>query len=1195
MPPDPPTVSRESEEDGRVAVALAEYQTAVDAGTPPPKAEFLARFPDLAGRLADCLIAMEAVRVAVTPPPRATTSPLAPGGILGQFRIVREVGRGGMGVVFAAVEEPLGRQVALKVLPVAGTTDGRAVQRFRHEAQAAATLQHPHIVPLFSVGNVGELHYFAMQFIDGESLAARLRGRRQPTTTPAVAGEGSTRTLATPPADAAKDTDAAAQSPTVRTAAESAGEFRAAARLIGQAADALQHAHECGIVHRDVKPANLLVDRTGHLWVADFGLAKLPDSDLTGTKDLMGTVRYMSPEQASGRAVTLDGRTDVYSLGVTFYECLIGRPPFESDDRHTLLRMVSEGEPTPPRKRNRAVPRDLETVCLKAMAKDPAERYQTAAAFRDDLQRYLDDRPVEAKPPTLTQRGRKWVKRNRVLLAASLLTLVLAMAVGLVGLGVAANIIDQKRQVADDALGRERAALRAAESSLAEELRARANERRVVSLQSVQLAQREWEVGNVGTAEKLLDGVPPELRQWEWHHLRRLAHSELGTLSLAQIGGVSANSVQFTSDGHLFAASETTQTWWRPLGVSEVERVTRGTRLVNRLFTLSPDGRTVLAAPNIILFGRDKAGGKGIGKEAVVTVLDAKTGERVAEMPGHTDGTYAAVFATGGRRVLTAGADGAIREWDAATGAAVRDVKAHAGVVRGLATAGEVVATYGDDDTLAIRARDGLTLRHTIRLPKKMRLYRNPRGRAPFDLSADGSLVALGHPDGTVQVWETATAREKLVVRAHAGEVQAVRFSPDGLRLATTAYEDKLVRVWDAVSGAPEGACRGHEEPPFTLAFSPDGGRIASMSAEKEGGVRVWDLTRPPGVRHVLGQAVRNTGPGGVRSYTSQLAYSPDGLALVVEVFDRISVWDPHSGDALPHPPAGVNLSPVAVSKVEFSLDSQSIFVMRPIGGVEWHRPTQAVTRGVPVGAPVLRYPSGLPAMTTNPQKPPSQPLMIRFPDQVSFSADRSRLVAIDMVTARSIHLYDVREGGRARSLHKSAETLQLVALSPDGRCVAAGTGLSRRSVLRLVSVDTGTVIHEHVFPDGMQGEMRGAIAAVAFHPSSEKVAVGLSDGRLILLDARTGAELASTQLTEKRAINTLAFSPNGERLACAVGGPLEGSSFVRLIDTHQWREVISLPVEGGADGVAFSPDGSTLAVVDHPGRVWVYGSAEKK
>ena len=370
------------------------------------------------------------------PPPGG--DPRLGSGVLGDYRIVREVGRGGMGIVFEAVQVSLDRRVALKILPLAAALDPRHLQRFQLEAQAAAHLHHPHIVPIFAVGCDQGVHYYAMQFIDGRSLADLVAEFRRGSAKPPAADFEllPSRVQPTGPGAASADPTAEADPPIGLSSPEASGSrgveaARAAARLGVQAAEGLEHAHALGVLHRDIKPANLLVQADGHLWVADFGLARFgADTDLTRTGDILGTLRYMSPEQAMARRVVVDHRTDIYSLGATLYELLTARPAFDGHDRQELLRKIAQEEPTPPRQLDPTIPRDLETIVLKAMAKEPEGRYSTALELADDLHRFLADEPIRARRPGPAERLAKWSRRHRAALASAAVVLVLAMTVG---------------------------------------------------------------------------------------------------------------------------------------------------------------------------------------------------------------------------------------------------------------------------------------------------------------------------------------------------------------------------------------------------------------------------------------------------------------------------------------------------------------------------------------------------------------------------------------------------------------------------------------------------------------------------------------------------------------------------------------------------------------------------------------------
>jgi tetratricopeptide (TPR) repeat protein len=434
-PPD----SASAFDDPRVVRAVQEYLVQAEAGGKPSRAEFVARYPDIAEPLDRCLAGLEFVQAAA-PHLSQPLDGIAPTdgvsavmGTLGDFRILREVGRGGMGIVYEAEQVSLGRRVALKVLPFAATMDPRHLQRFHNEARAAASLHHEHIVPVHAVGCERGVHYYAMQFIDGLTLAQFLAHQRP---SPPDRPEQPTTNYTPPAPDAAAAETEVAAADTTAPLPRDLPEFRRIAEWGIQAALALEHAHQLGIVHRDIKPGNLLLDGAGKLWVTDFGLARIgPDSGVTLSGDLVGTLRYMSPEQALAKRVVIDHRTDIYSLGVTLYELVTGQPAVGGQTREEILKRIVFEEPKPPRQLNRALPADLETILLKAVAQEPERRYATAQELADDLRRWQGDRPILARRASGWERVRKWGRRHRPLVAAATVVVVLASVMLAAGLG----------------------------------------------------------------------------------------------------------------------------------------------------------------------------------------------------------------------------------------------------------------------------------------------------------------------------------------------------------------------------------------------------------------------------------------------------------------------------------------------------------------------------------------------------------------------------------------------------------------------------------------------------------------------------------------------------------------------------------------------------------------------------------------
>jgi tetratricopeptide (TPR) repeat protein len=506
-------------DDPRVIVALEEYLAEIEAGRVPERQAFLERHAAVADALATCLDGMDVLHSLEPGPPDALGTP-SPAGQLGDFRLLREVGRGGMGVVYEAEQVSLNRRVAVKVLPFAIALDPRQLQRFKNESQAAAQLHHTNIVPVFFVGCERGVHFYAMQYIEGQTLAAAIQETRR--LVGSASGQPPDETTPYQKADTPQppvpkqfaDSGLAAKLSSERSIRNRAY-CRIMANLCVQAAHALEHAHQMGVIHRDIKPGNLMVDVRGNLWITDFGLAHCrSQAGLTMTGDLVGTLRYMSPEQALAKRVVVDHRTDIYSLGVTLYELLTLEPAFNGTDRNELLRQIAFEEPRPPRRLNKAIPAELETIVLKAIEKNPAERYGTAQELADDLERFLKDEPIRAKRPSLVQKTRKWARRHRAAVWSATAAVMVSLA-GLAG-GIGWGMRDREARDKEETTRRQEIIRQAQDSVTAVRTQLAANN---LVLASLKLAEAKALRGNdpaaLGDLAKEIEALDVELNRFD--------------------------------------------------------------------------------------------------------------------------------------------------------------------------------------------------------------------------------------------------------------------------------------------------------------------------------------------------------------------------------------------------------------------------------------------------------------------------------------------------------------------------------------------------------------------------------------------------------------------------------------------------------------------------------------------------------
>jgi WD40 repeat protein len=726
-------------------------------------------------------------------PAAALPPALVPG-----YEVLGEVGRGGMGVVYMARQVKLDRVVALKMILAGGHSTAEARSRFETEAHAVARLQHPGIVQIHEFGEVDGLPFFSLEYMEGGSLQQALAGKPLPP--------------------------------------------RQAALLAEHLARAVQFAHERGIVHRDLKPANVLLtgepgpvragsatsggaDGTGLAnlvpKITDFGLAKLLDSDSRQTHSgaVLGTPCYMAPEQAEGQSGQVGPWTDIYALGAVLYEMLTGRPPFLGVSVLDTLGQVSAREPLPPRRLQPRVPRDLETVCLKCLEKLPGRRYASAKELAEDLERFLSDRPVRARPTSPVEKTLRWAHRQP--LTAALVGLVL-----LLGLGCLAGILAAWRGAV---VAREHAQDQAEARRLAYQAEADARQQaeRLLYFSGIALADRELRGGKPAWARRQLELCPAPLRLWEHHYLDRLVRGKGPAVWKAHERAISC--LAFAPKAPLLASASgdgTVRLWQVPAG-----------RQVREL-TAHPDGvNWVCFSPD----GRQLASG---GDDQTVTLWHTDSGKPWKRLKGHPQSISAIVYHPEGRLLACATfesyAAGEVWLWDVERGVVRQRYRGHTGEVGGLAYSsdGRLLASTSYDCT--VRLLDGLTLQEVL----VFRGHAFPVSSVAF--SPDGRLAAsaagrseASRPDQEeVLIWQTRTGKVVHRLQGHQRRPTTVAFSPDGARLATAGL-DREIKLWDVATGQEVLTLNGHSDSVLHLAFSPDGRWLASGGLDHQ--VRLHD------------------------------------------------------------------------------------------------------------------------------------------------------------------------------------------------------------------------------------------------------------------------------------------------------------------------------------------------------------------
>jgi eukaryotic-like serine/threonine-protein kinase len=1117
-------------------------------GERPAVEEYAARHPDLADRVRDlfpALAAVEGVAEVLTSagPASATTEIIsrARPERVGDYRVLREVGRGGMGVVYEAEDTKLGRRVALKVLLPEYQARGRFLERFRREARAAGRLHHTNIVPVFGVGEADGTHYFVMQFIAGVGLDQVIRDvrrlRRRPNEladpTPAYFDEtlsvsvaqGMLTGTAVPPPPSASTSEASAPTDTSHLTRDG-GYFHAAARLALQAARALDHAHAQGIVHRDVKPSNMLLDAAGNLWVTDFGLAKTDEaSDLTGSHDILGTLRYMAPERFAGGPI--DARADIYALGLTLYELLTLRPAFDEYDRLRLIQQVGLGDFRRPREIDRQIPRDLETIVLKAAARDPKDRYRSAGALADDLELFLANRPIKSRRASNWEHLRRWSKRNPMV--AGLTGAVAALLIAITAL----SLVNNAR------LGRTNKALETNRSELGDSLIKQGLLRTDAQDQAwkahVEAARGGRLSGRMGQRFDGLRHLQQALELAPGRDLLTVRNEAVGCLALADAKAVTelpwpagTERVEFSPDLSRYARLD---------GAGRI--TVRRTADDSECFSLPHDGTLYgyhgwrFSPDNRYFWHWNNWTGKlhvyRVDGEGPVEVLTLDHTRRLGPGPKTQEAKLHGVdYTADSARLIVIDSAGLLRVFDLHEPDPVRR--------------GQLVAEVqfpADPDWLAWAHPTSPDL-VLLNDRKEMTLYdlsrRAPVHTRPIPENAGVSWVAW-HPDGRVYAVAGNDRLKRIYIIAadtgallttlsgHTNNGLLVMFDPAGDRLWSTDWNNQT-RLWDWRTGQTVFEAEG------AVAMPPVVGADGSLAGVLGGNrAQVWrvaagrEAPRMPIPAHI---------PLGKSAVVGKPVVSPDGRVLAAPFDDLVALYDLHAREL-------VGSIPVHVAKpIRFEADGRSLLLH-----ANDNRARISYLYRVPIARSGPRVEVGRVATLK----------------ELPWSYDRFGLSDDGQFLAAPPH------GGNFTRLYRGLERpaielkgqhdVRFCSVSPDGRWVISG------------SHGTGTV----TLWDASNAERVADLEAVGGHSAFSRDGHWATTSRMDTHRSHIW-DTATWQPTADLPGEQGIFSPDGKLLALS-----GGVGVVRLVRVPDGAEVVQLSVPDNIRFTpgCFTPDGGML------------------